>query len=404
MSFTERGKRRKRECFYKIETDEHRDDLFEYVSYNRFKDLELIAEGGFSKIYKATWMDEMNKCVVLKELDNSKNINYNELNELKIFHNYITLKHYARNNINTYFGITRNPITQNFIIITKYYETGDLSHCINNEFFNINWENKLKILSSMIQGLYNMHDLNIIHKDYHSGNIFMTANKLPVTGDLGLSKSAIESSNDDNKEIYGIIPYVAPEIFREAKYTKETDIYSFGMIMWELMTGRRPFWDKSHDTDLIIEICDGLRPPIITNAPEGYIELMQKCWHSDPKKRPKAVEIYEKVGNIWSNESLNGNSTKIIRSPDIGPIATNHSGAYYKSRPLSAMIKSVESTRNLRSQSIFSETDKIIKKTKLSPNEGNDYLTREFGFDIDNASSNKSNKNDYTSKEINFDI
>ncbi|CAB4475241.1 unnamed protein product [Rhizophagus irregularis] len=304
MSFTERGKRRKREsfiekeekkkklicfcfegskdrrhlicnrCFYKIETDEHRDDLFEYVSYNRFKDLELIAEGGFSKIYKATWMDEMNKCVVLKELDNSKNINYNELNELKIFHNYITLKHYAR---------------------------------------------------------------------------------------------------------------------------------------------RRPFWDKSHDTDLIIEICDGLRPPIITNAPEGYIELMQKCWHSDPKKRPKAVEIYEKVGNIWSNESLNGNSTKIIRSPDIGPIATNHSGAYYKSRPLSAMIKSVESTRNLRSQSIFSETvkrkfddnlinDKIIKKTKLSPNEGNDYLTREFGFDIDNASSNKSNKNDYTSKEINFDI
>ncbi|CAB4422028.1 unnamed protein product [Rhizophagus irregularis] len=202
MPFAERGKRRKRECFYKIETDEHRDDLFEYVSYNRFKDLELIAEGGFSKIYKATWMDEMNKCVVLKELDNSKNINYNELNELKVFHNYITLKHYARNNINTYFGITRNPITQNFIIITKYYETGDLSHCINNEFFNINWENKLKILSSMIQGLYNMHDLNIIHKDYHSGNIFMTANKLPVTGDLGLSKSAVESSNDDNKEIY----------------------------------------------------------------------------------------------------------------------------------------------------------------------------------------------------------
>ncbi|CAB4421761.1 unnamed protein product [Rhizophagus irregularis] len=68
------------------------------------------------------------------------------------------------------------------------------------------------------------------------------------------------------------------------------------------------------------------------------------------------------------------------------------------------MIKSVESTRNLRSQSIISETDKIIKKTKLSPNESNDYLTREFGFDIDNTSSNKSNKSDYTSKEINFDI
>ncbi|CAB4397692.1 unnamed protein product [Rhizophagus irregularis] len=63
------------------------------------------------------------------------------------------------------------------------------------------------------------------------------------------------------------------------------------------------------------------------------------------------------------------------------------------------MIKSVVSTRNLRSQSIISETDKIIKKTKLSPNESNDYLAREFGFDIDNASSNKSNKNDYTAKK-----
>ncbi len=70
---------------------------------------------------------------------------------------------------------------------------------------------------------------------------------------------------------------MAPEIFQGQKYTTASDIYSFGMIMWELMTGRMPFWDRYHDTELIIEICDGFRPPIVTNAPEGYIELMQKC-------------------------------------------------------------------------------------------------------------------------------
>ncbi|RIA86865.1 kinase-like domain-containing protein, partial [Glomus cerebriforme] len=78
---------------------------------------------------------------------------------------------------------------------------------------------------------------------------------------------------------------MAPEIFRGQKYTKASDIYSLGMIMWEIMT---PFWDRNHDTELIIEICDGLRPPIITNEPEdcNYIDLMKKCWHSDPNKRP----------------------------------------------------------------------------------------------------------------------
>ena len=92
---------------------------------------------------------------------------------------------------------------------------------------------------------------------------------------------------------YGIVPYIAPEGFQGQKYTKASDIYSFGMIMWELMTGRKPFWDRDHNTELIIKICDGLRPPIITNAPDGYIELMQKCWHSDPNERLSANHIYE---------------------------------------------------------------------------------------------------------------
>src|SRR5215475_12096446 len=85
---------------------------------------------------------------------------------------------------------------------------------------------------------------------------------------------------------------MVPEIFQGQKYTTASDIYSFGMIMWEFMTARRPFWDRNHNTDLIIDICDGIRPPIVTNAPEGYIELMRKCWHSDPNQRPTASDLY----------------------------------------------------------------------------------------------------------------
>src|SRR4051812_41056621 len=156
------------------------------------------------------------------------------------------------------------------MIIMDYYESGDLSYYVTNDFFNFSWYDKLNKLLGIINGLKNIHDANIIHKDYHSGNIFI--GHFVMTGDLGISKSAMES--EDDNEIYGIIPYVAPEIFQGYKYAKASDIYSFGMIMWELMTGRRPFWDQDHDTELIIEVCDGFRPPIVNDVPKGYIELM----------------------------------------------------------------------------------------------------------------------------------
>ena len=129
------------------------------------------------------------------------------------------------------------------------------------------------------------------------------------------------------------------------------------MIMWELMTGRRVFWDRSHDTDLIIEICDGLRPPIVTNAPKGYIELMKICWHSDPKKRPTATNLQYKIESIIYPNSQN--PTEIIKSSNIGPVMINNPGAIFKSRPLSGMIQSAISLRSSRSQFINLEIGNI---------------------------------------------
>ncbi|RIA91182.1 kinase-like domain-containing protein [Glomus cerebriforme] len=231
-----------------------------------------------------------------------------------------------------------------------YYDLGDLTNYIINNFYSIDWKTKLDKLKSIIYGLESIHHENIVHGDLHSGNIFFNdiSDRIindVVIGDLGMSK-AVES-NDDN-ENYGIISYMAPELFQEQKYSKASDIYSFGMIMWEFMTGRRPFWDRIHDTELIIEICDGLRPPIITNAPEGYIDLMKKCWHSDSDKRPTAFDIFHyKIDEIIKNEK---NPTKIIPSSDIGPI-TNNPGAIYKSRPLGDTIRSAMSVMSSKSQS-----------------------------------------------------
>ncbi|RIA94196.1 kinase-like domain-containing protein [Glomus cerebriforme] len=302
------------------------------------------------------------------------------------------------------------------MIIMPYYNLGDLIHFLNIDFYNISWNKKLNRLLDIISGLVNIHSVDIIHRDFHSGNIFFSYTA--VIGDLGISKSATESTDDN--ENYGIIPYMAPEIFQRQKYTKASDIYSFGMIMWEFMTCRRPFWDRNHDTELIIEICDGLRPPIVTNAPEGYIELMKECWHSDPNERPTAIDLYNKIKEMLSNEysrKKNKNPTEIIESSDIGPVTMNNPGAIYKSRPLSGMIHSAISLRSSRSQSITSDdpfyyyqknnmTSAVKRKFEdalIEKSNDNDNYTKEFELDI-NMNFNLSHNNEYITKEIDFDI
>ncbi|RIA82795.1 kinase-like domain-containing protein [Glomus cerebriforme] len=106
-----------------------------------------------------------------------------------------------------------------------------------------------------------MHNANMICGSIHYGNIFLE-NNVAIIGDLSMAE--ILDDDSSNKDvIYGIIPYIAPEIIQVPKYTNVSDIYSLGIIMWELMTCRRPFWNNNHNIDLIIKIYDCLRPPSI---------------------------------------------------------------------------------------------------------------------------------------------
>ncbi|RIA86103.1 kinase-like domain-containing protein, partial [Glomus cerebriforme] len=190
-----------------------------------------------------------------------------------------------------FFGITQDPNTLNYMIAMSYAKEGSLRKCLSN-IVKLKWQYKLHLLKNIILGLKIIHESNLIHCDLHDGNILISDNYETYIIDLGLCKP-INDMHDSDKidKIFGVLPYIAPEVLRNNPYTPASDIYSLSMIMWEFTSGIPPFNDKAHDHQLNLNICEGERPEIIENTPKCYIELMKKCWNSDPFKRPTIMDL-----------------------------------------------------------------------------------------------------------------
>ncbi|POG74675.1 kinase-like domain-containing protein [Rhizophagus irregularis DAOM 181602=DAOM 197198] len=125
---------------------------------------------------------------------------------------------------------------------------------------------------------------------------------------MGLCKPANYNAPENAKnKIYGILPYIAPEILRGQNYTKAADIYSFGIIMYEVISGLPPYYDVGHDINLAVKICKGLRPRFNIKVPKLIVHLIKKCLDANQFNRPKAEEIEKTLGN-WFRESYDPKS------------------------------------------------------------------------------------------------
>ncbi|RIB05906.1 kinase-like domain-containing protein [Gigaspora rosea] len=168
----------------------------------------------------------------------------------------------------------------------------------------MNWEEKLNLLQCIAYDLLIIHSQDLIHRDLHSGNILLNSFKSAYIADLGLSITANIASKSNSDGIYGILPYIAPEILNKHQYTKESDIYSFGIIMWEILYGKPVPFDNNSEFQFQLKICNGLRPHIYENTAMCYADLMKNCWNMDPKKRPTSKEIYDTFSEWQNNEAI----------------------------------------------------------------------------------------------------
>ncbi|RIB17874.1 kinase-like domain-containing protein [Gigaspora rosea] len=164
------------------------------------------------------------------------------------------------------------------------------------------WKSKLTLLHCISSDLKIIHSQELIHRDLHSGNILLNSLHSAYIADLGLSISTSIALKTKRHGIYGIIPYIALETLDRGQYTTASDIYSFGIIMWEILYGKSVSYNQEFGIRLQIEICSNdLRPTVIGNNPQSYLSLMKKCWEKKPENRPSAIEICETL-NEWQND------------------------------------------------------------------------------------------------------
>ncbi|RHZ80445.1 hypothetical protein Glove_136g102 [Diversispora epigaea] len=279
--------------------------VIEWIEYDQFENIELLTEGGCATIYTAIWKDGYyakwdpertilerfgRQKIVLKRLNNSNNNNVHWFQE-------VTLS-FTLDNSSTLlalcFGLTKDPSTQDYMLVLNYYNN-DLRHFLKDNFHSLTLLQKYKIISNITHSLAKIHIQNVIHRDLHSGNILYSE---PVSewyiSDLGLSGPVDKPSNS----IYGNLPYIAPEVLGGKIYATKSDMYSVGILMWEVITSETPFDDYEHDLELTLDIVKGCRPKIYKYIPQEYVTLMTQCWDANPDNRPDAHTIYVKMESL----------------------------------------------------------------------------------------------------------
>src|SRR5687767_9553920 len=160
-------------------------------------------------------------------------------------------------NIARCYGLTRDPSNGSYMLIMFHMDI-DLRKYLQQNHNQITWKERIQITLQIIKSLSKIRCENAIHRDLHSGNILNILHHEHVhnwyISDLGFCGPV----NKPSKSIYGNLPYVAPEVIVGKEYTFKSDIYSVGILMWEISSGQPPFINYKHDYYLAINIVNGI--------------------------------------------------------------------------------------------------------------------------------------------------
>ncbi|RHZ71643.1 hypothetical protein Glove_256g189 [Diversispora epigaea] len=278
-----------------------------FYQYSEFENVKLISGNIYEAIFKISQKTIALKCVYLNDKFKLGNL----INEIKRYR-----KLEIHDNILKFHGITKQENTDNCMIILEYANNGSLRQYLKQNFQKMDWNTKLNLAKQIANVLMYLHSNEIIYGKLNSENILVQNGNIKLNV-FGLTKIMPESLRF-LKNTLGPIQYIDPqylEFFGAIGKNKGSDIFSLGIILWEISSGNSPFeMEPSSNIDLLNNIVKGKREMIILGTPPKYKEIYADCWNHNGNSRPDISQVVKNLSEII----ISGESVE-IKTPQSQP-------------------------------------------------------------------------------------
>ncbi|XP_071420271.1 ephrin type-A receptor 6 isoform X2 [Pithys albifrons albifrons] len=191
------------------------------------------------------------------------------------------------------------------MIVVEYMENGSLDSFLRKHDGHFTVIQLVGMLRGIAAGMKYLSDMGYVHRDLAARNILVNSNLMCKVSDFGLSRVLEDDPDAAYTTSGGKIPirWTAPEAIAYRKFSSASDAWSYGIVMWEVMSyGERPYWEMSNQ-DVILSIEEGYRLPAPMGCPASLHQLMLHCWQKERSHRPKFSDIVSFLDKLIRNPS-----------------------------------------------------------------------------------------------------
>nr|WIL59881.1 nodulation protein [Melilotus officinalis] len=262
-------------------------DVWE-IDPSQLKYENKVGSGSFGDLFRGSYCSQDVAIKVLKPERISTDMLKEFAQEV-----YIMRKIRHKNVVQFIGACTRPP---NLCIVTEFMSRGSLYDFLHRQKGVFKLPSLIKVAIDVSKGMNYLHQNNIIHRDLKTANLLMDENELVKVADFGVAR--VQTQSGVMTAETGTYRWMAPEVIEHKPYDQKADVFSFGISLWELLTGELPYSYLTPLQAAVGVVQKGLRPTIPKNTHPRISELLQRCWQQDPKERPAFSEIIEILQHI----------------------------------------------------------------------------------------------------------